>query len=120
DDEGTTYSPHQIILDWNDYAYQAANILLYEKDDNTSYQSLVEALITAVGDVGTLAGEPQIQAVTTIANRIIAAMPSSWFANDDDFVDAFYTVEKTVTYTGYVGASNNATVTLTPFLLQPN
>ncbi|HEX4422457.1 MAG TPA: DUF3103 family protein [Kofleriaceae bacterium] len=120
DYDGTTYTPHQILVDWSTYAYQAANILLYEKDDSTSYQSLVEALITAIGAAGSLAGYPTVQAITDIANRIIAAMPSSWFANDDDYVDAYYTIQENVTYTGYAGASRNATVTLTPFLLQPN
>jgi hypothetical protein len=120
DNDGTTYAPNQIILDWNDYAYQAANIQLFEHDDNTSYQQLVTALVTAVGDAGSLAGYPVVQAITEIANRIIAAMPASWFANDDDYVDSFYTVEKSVSYTGLVGAGNNATVSLQPFLLAPN
>jgi hypothetical protein len=120
DNDGTTYSPNQIILDWNDYAFQAANIQLFEHDDNTSYQQLVTVLVTAIGEIGSLAGQPEIQAVTEIANRIIAAMPASWFTNDDDYVDSFYTVEKTVTYNGLVGASGNATVSLQPFLLAPN
>jgi hypothetical protein len=120
DNDGTTYAPNQIILDWNDYAYQAANIQLFEHDDNTNYQQLVTALVTAVGDAGSLAGYPVVQAITEIANRIIAAMPASWFANDDDYVDSFYTVEKSVSYTGLVGAGNNATVSLQPFLLAPN
>jgi len=120
DYDGTTYTPNQIILDWNDYAYQAANIQLFEHDDSTSYQQLVTALITAVGGVGSLAGYPAVQAISEIANRIIAAMPADWFANDDDYVDSFYTVEKTVSYNGLVGAGGNATVSLQPFLLAPN
>src|ERR1700712_4102302 len=104
DDDGTTYTPHQIVIDWTDYSYQAANIQLFEHDDSTNYQDLVTALITAVGAIGSLAGKPQIQAITEIANRIIAAMPASWFSNDDDYVDTFYTIEKTSSYTGYVGA----------------
>jgi hypothetical protein len=119
-DDKITYYPHQIILDWTDYDYQAANILLYEHDDNMSYQSLVEALVSAVGAAGSLAGYPVVQAIAEIANRIIAAMPSSWFTNTDDYVDAFYTLEKGRTYTNYVGVSNNATVTLTPYYLAPN
>jgi hypothetical protein len=120
DNDGSTYTPQQIILDWSDFTFQAANINLFEKDDNTSYQDLVEALISAVGAAGTLAGKPAIQAITDIANRIIAALPASWFANDDDYVDTFYTVQENVTYTGRIGASNNATVTLTPFFLNSN
>jgi hypothetical protein len=120
DDDGKTYTPNQIILDWNDYAYQAANIQLFEHDDSTNYQQLVSALITAVGGVGSLAGYPVVQAISEIANRIIAAMPADWFANDDDYVDSFYTIEKTVSYNGLVGAGGNATVSLQPFLLAPN
>ncbi|HET9627176.1 MAG TPA: DUF3103 family protein, partial [Kofleriaceae bacterium] len=120
DNDGTTYQPQQIILDWSNFAFQAANINLFEKDDNTSYQDLVTALISAVGAAGSLAGVPTIQAITDIANRIVAALPSSWFANDDDYVDVFYTVQENVQYTGRAGASNNATVTLTPFFLSSN
>lgn len=120
DSDGTTYFPQQIVIDWANYEYQAANIQLYEHDDNTNYQQLVTALVTAVGEIGSLAGKPQIQAITEIANRIIAAMPADWFANDDDYVDSFYTVERAVGYVGRVGAGNNASVTLQPFLLQPN
>jgi len=120
DHDGTTYTPHQIILDWNDYAYQAANLQLFEHDDNTNYQELVTALVTAIGAVGSLAGYPAVQAVTEIANRVIAAMPASWFANDDDYVDSFYTLEKTLSYTNLLGAGHNATISLQPFFLAPN
>jgi len=120
DNDGVTYTPNQILLDWTDYAYQAANIELYEHDDSTNYQDLVTALVTAVGAAGSLAGYPAVQAISEIANRIIAAMPASWFSNDDDYVDSFYTIERSVAYTGLVGASGNATVSLQPFLLVPN
>ena len=47
-------------------------------------------------------------------------MPAGWFSNDDDYVDSFYTLEKGRTYTNLRGVSGNATVTLTPYYLQPN
>jgi hypothetical protein len=87
--------------------------------DSSNYQQLVTALITAVGGVGALAGYPVVQAISEIANRVIAAMPADWFANDD-YVDSFYTIENTVSYNGLVGAGGNATVSLQPFLLAPN
>jgi hypothetical protein len=120
DDDGTTYLPQQIVLDWVNYEYQAANLQLFEHDDNTNYQQLVTALVVAVGEIGSLAGQPEIQAIAEIANRIIAAMPAAWFANDDDYVDSFYTIQRNLTYFGRIGAGGNATVTLQPFLLQPN
>jgi hypothetical protein len=117
---GTTYTPRQIVLDWNDYAYQAANAQLFEHDDSTSYQTLVVELVAAVGAIGSLAGYPEIQAVTEIASRIVSAMPAGWFSNDDDYLDSFYTLEKNASYTGLPGAARNATVTLVPYYLAPN
>ena len=120
DNDGITYTPNQIVVNWSNFAFQIANIELFEHDNNTSYQDLITAIISAVGAAGSLAGFPTVQAVTEIANRIIAAIPSSVFSNDDDFADVFYTIEETKTYTGLVGASKNATVSLTPFFVVAN
>jgi hypothetical protein len=120
DSDGITYTPNQIIVDWSGFAFQVANIQLFEHDDNTSYQNLVMVLVSAVGAVGSLAGVPTLTAITEIANRIIAALPASIFTNDDDYVDSFYTIEQTRSYTNLVGASRNATVSMQPFLVAPN
>jgi len=120
DFDGTTYTPNQILVNWSNFQFQIANIGLFEHDSSTSYQDLITAIISAVGAAGSLAGVPTIQAVTDIANRIIAAIPASVFSNDDDFADVFYTIEETKTYTGLVGASKNATVSLTPFFVVAN
>jgi len=120
DFDNTTYTPNQIIVNWSNFQFQIANIGLFEHDSSTSYQDLITAIISAVGAAGSLAGVPTIQAVTDIANRIIAAIPASVFSNDDDFADVFYTIEETKTYTGLVGASKNATVSLTPFFVVAN
>jgi hypothetical protein len=117
---GTTYTPRQIVLDWTDYGFQAANMQLFEHDDSTSYQTLVVELVAAVGAIGSLAGHPEIQAITEIASRIVAAMPAGWFSNDDDYLDSFYTVEKNASYAALPGAARNATVTLVPYYLAPN
>jgi hypothetical protein len=120
DYDGTTYTPYQIVVNWSNYAYQIANIQLFEHDSNTNYQDLITAIISAVGAAGSLAGYPVVQAITEIANRIIAAIPSSVFTNDDDYVDSLYTIQEYVTYTGYRGAAQNATVSLTPFFVPAN
>lgn len=120
DNDGTTYSPSQIVINWSNFQYQVANLQLFEHDDNSSYQQLITAIISAVGAAGTLAGFPVVQAVTEIANRIIAAIPASVFTNDDDFVDSFYTLQEFTTYTGRVGAGNNATISSQPFTVVAN
>jgi DUF3103 family protein len=117
--DGTDYRPNQILIFWEGYRFAAANVQLYEHDDNTNYQTLVQALISAVG-AGLDLNYPGASMIAEIANRVVAAMPSGWFSNDDDYVDSFYTLEKGQTYTNRVGAAGNAKISLTPYTLQSN
>ena len=119
DHDGRTYSPRQILLYWSDFAYGAADILIYEHDDNTNYQTLVQALITAAGELGNLAGKSEIQAIAEIVNKVVAVMPSGWFSNDDDYVDSFHTVLKTQAESRF-GAAGNAQATMVPYQLPAN
>ncbi len=119
DHDGRYYYPRQVLLYWQDFAYGAADVLLYEHDDNTNYQTLVQALIGAAGELGDLAGKPELQAIAEIANKIVSAMPSGWFANDDDYVDSFYTVLKTMAEARY-GAAGNARMYSIPYQLPTN
>ena len=120
DHDNTTYLPNQLVVNWSNFQYQVANIQLYEHDDNTNYQDLVIAIVSAVGAAGSLAGYPVVQAITEIANRIIAAMPAGVFTNDDDYVDSFYTIQQTYTYTNLIGAGNNARISIRPFTVVSN
>lgn len=117
--DGADYYPNQILIFWEGYRFAAANVMLYEHDDNTNYQTLVQALISAVG-AGLDLNYPGASVVAEIANRIVAAMPAGWFSNDDDYVDSFYTLEKGQTYTNRMGAAGNAKISLVPYTLQAN
>jgi hypothetical protein len=119
DHDGTSYFPNQILVLWETYRFAAANVQLYEHDDDTNYHDLVLALVSAVEAVLDLTA-PEYAIIARIANAIITAMPDAWFANDDDYIDSFYTLEKGRAYTDLIGAAGNATVTLTPYILQGN
>ncbi|MDK2124385.1 DUF3103 family protein [Parachitinimonas caeni] len=119
DYSGQDYYPNQVLIVWNDYRYQAANVLLYEHDDNTNYKDLVVAIISGVEKI-LGAFKPEFAVIATVAGAIVQAMPSHWFSNDDDYVDSFYTLEKGKTYTDYPGAGANAVITLTPLQIKPN
>jgi hypothetical protein len=117
DHDGTDYTPNQIMIFWSEYRYAAANVQLFEHDDNTNYKDLAVALsqgVTAI--LGAFA--PTYAVIGQVATAILQAMPAGWFANDDDYVDSFYTLEKGRTYTNHLGAARNATVTLSPYTLQ--
>lgn len=121
DKEDTTYYPNQIVIFWSQYRYAAANINLYEKDDNYNWQELIDVILQATASV--MATFPQTApyaGLATLANTIIQAMPSQWFTNNDDYVDVFYTIEKGRYYSSYYGASANAKVSMAPYILQQN
>lgn len=121
DKDKKDYYPNQIMLFWDDYAYQAANIQLFEKDDNQNYQALAGAILNGVFQIiGTVSGQPWVNVLGQVANAILEAMPSSWFTNDDDYVDSFYTIEKNRTYTNYYGAAGNAKVNMSPYFIPAN
>lgn len=120
DQQAIEYYPRQIIVDWRQFGFQAVNVLLYEHDDNTSYQTLVQALIGVIGEIGSLAGYPEAVAIETIASAIVQAMPAHWFANADDFVDAVYTLEKSAGVNGRWGAGANVRVDYMPYTLSGN
>lgn len=121
DYDGTDYYPNQILLFWSDYSYQGANIQIYEQDSNYNYKELTTIIINGVATVaGTISAQPWISALGTVASAIANALPDDWYTDNDDYVDSFYTVMKTTTYTDYSGAANNAKMTLAPFFVPAN
>ncbi|SEC83567.1 Protein of unknown function [Tenacibaculum sp. MAR_2009_124] len=121
DHEGTDYYPNQILLFWDDYQYQAANIQFFEKDDSGNYKELTQTIINGVFQIlGTVATQPWVNVLGQVAGAILEAMPEEWFRNDDDYVDSLYTIEKNKSYTNYFGARGNAKVNLSPFYVAPN
>ncbi|MFC9957802.1 DUF3103 family protein [Streptomyces nigra] len=105
DDEGTTYSPGQILVNWSNYKYNLADVVLMEDDGDTNYSSLAKALaavLLTIADQG---------AYIPLVDAIIDAMPTSWWTDDPDYVDAFYTLARETTGTRS-GASANARMTV--------
>lgn len=122
DYSGKNYYPNQIVIHWEMLRFNVANVTLFEKDSNTNYKDLIKVLVTAVGAGVALAGGDYAIApkVAEIANVLISAMPDSWFTNDDDYVDSFYTLEKGKNYSNYYGAGGNARVSLVDYFYYDN
>ncbi|WP_299834389.1 DUF3103 family protein [uncultured Tenacibaculum sp.] len=121
DHDDTDYYPNQILLFWDDYKYQAANIQLFEKDDNVNYKDLTSTIVNGVFQIiGTISTQPWVNALGQVAGAIIQAMPDQWYTNNDDYVDSFYTIEKNKSYTNHYGARGNAKVNLAPFFVAAN
>ena len=120
DHDKTDYYPNQILVNWNDYNYNAVNFSMYEEDSQTNYKDLAKVIVTAIGAIGSLAGfEPAI-AIAQITNRIQDAMPDSWYTDDHDYVDTCYTIVKGQTLNDQWCARRNAKISVGPFNLQSN
>ncbi|MER6033547.1 DUF3103 family protein [Streptomyces sp. NPDC001835] len=100
DDTDTTYYPNQILVNWSLYKYDLADVVMMEDDGDTNYSSLAKALAAAlltIADQG---------AYVPLADAVIDAMPASWWTDDPDYVDSWYTLAKTTTGTRAGAAAN--------------
>lgn len=111
DDDGTTYYPNQILVNWSNYKYNLADVVMMEDDGDENYAALAKALADAlltITDQG---------AYVPLVDAILAAIPSSWYTNDADYVDSWYTLAQTSS--GQLnGARGNGRMTVEPYFVQ--
>ena len=108
DDANHTYYPNQLVIHWNRYKYNAADIVFMEDDGDTNYLQLAQALVSALAyilDAG---------AYAPLVSAILNAMPGSWWTDDPDFVDACYAVTQEANWTRNC-AGGNGTLSVRPF-----
>ncbi|NUT95000.1 MAG: DUF3103 family protein [Saccharothrix sp.] len=112
DEDGKTYYPNQLLVHFSGYKYNLADLVMMEEDGGTNYRdlalALAQALLTIV-DGG---------AYIPLVNAIINALPDSWWTDDPDYVDSWYTLS-TATSGTLRGAAGNGTMTVTPYWVSP-
>jgi Protein of unknown function (DUF3103) len=112
DNDGSTYYPGQLIVHFSAYKYNLADFVMMEDDGDTNYQQLAiaiaDALLTIV-DGG---------AYVPLVNAILNALPASWWTDDPDYVDSWYTLSTTSSGT-LNGAAGNGTMTVAPYWVAP-
>ncbi|MGY5010560.1 DUF3103 family protein [Streptomyces sp. 900105755] len=111
DYDGTIYYPNQILVNWSNYKYNLADVVMMEDDDGTNYRALAQAITTAlltVTDQGTY---------IPLVNAVLSAIPDSWFTDDPDYVESWYTLAQNST--GRLnGASGNGWMTVEPYFVE--
>ncbi|MEU9578425.1 DUF3103 family protein [Streptomyces chilikensis] len=93
DQAGTTYRPNRILVDWSRYKYNPADVVMTEDDGDTDYSALakaVAAVLLTIADLG---------AYVPLVDPVVDALPSSFWTDDADFVDAWYTLARETTGT---------------------
>ncbi|MET9088935.1 DUF3103 family protein [Streptomyces sp. NPDC004237] len=111
DYDGTVYYPNQILVNWSNYKYNLADVVMMEDDDGTNYRALAQAITTAlltVTDQG---------AYIPLVNAVLSAIPDSWFTDDPDYVESWYTLARNAS--GRLnGASGNGWMTVEPYFVE--
>ncbi|MEU8269190.1 DUF3103 family protein [Sphaerisporangium sp. NPDC049002] len=108
DNDGTTYYPNQLLVHFSAYKYNLADVVMMEDDGDTNYQQLAQAIATAlltIVDGG---------AYTPLVNAIISAIPTSWWTDDPDYVDSWYTLS-TASSGRRNGAAGNGWMDVAPY-----
>ncbi|MFI8325575.1 DUF3103 family protein [Streptomyces sp. NPDC085529] len=93
DDAGTTYHPNQILVNWSLYKYNLADAVMMEDDGDTDYSALAKAIAAALLTIADLG------AYIPLVDPVVDALPSSFWTDDADFVDAWYTLAREMTGT---------------------
>ncbi|MGW4701614.1 DUF3103 family protein, partial [Streptomyces sp. NPDC004285] len=92
-DDGTTYYPNQILVNWSQYKYNLADVVMMEDDGDTNYSALAKAIATALLTIVDLG------AYVPLVDPVVDAIPTSFWTDDADFVDAWYTLARETTGT---------------------
>ena len=112
DYDNTTYYPNQLIVHFDAYKYNLADFVMMEDDGDTNYRDLAIALASAlltIADAGSY---------IPLVDAILNAMPDSWWTDDPDYVDSWYTLS-THTNGHFNGARANGWMDLKPYWVEP-
>jgi hypothetical protein len=111
DNDHTTYYPNQILVNWSNYKYNLADVVMMEDDGDTNYSALAQAIADAlltITDQG---------AYVPLVDAVLAAIPTSWWTNDPDYVDSWYTLAQSSS--GRLnGARGNGWMSVSPYFVQ--
>jgi len=112
DHDGTTYYPNQLVVHFNAYKYNLADIVMMEDDGDTNYQQLAIAIaniLLTIVDAG---------AYAPLVTAILNAIPTSWWTDDPDYVDSWYTLA-TSSNGRLNGAAANGWMDVVPYWVEP-
>lgn len=110
DEDGRTYYPNQILVNWSFYKYDLADAVMMEEDGGTNYRELAKALAAAlltITDQGMY---------IPLVDALLDAIPTDWWTDDPDYVDSWYTLAQG-DHGALNGAAGNGTMTVEPYFV---
>ncbi|MBB5868237.1 hypothetical protein F4553_001616 [Allocatelliglobosispora scoriae] len=110
--DGTTYYPNQLLVHFSAYKYNLADVVMMEDDGDTNYLQLAQAIaaiLLTITDQG---------AYIPLVNAILNAIPTSWWTDDPDYTESWYTLA-TWSSGRLNGASGNGWMDVSPYWVAP-
>jgi Protein of unknown function (DUF3103) len=110
--DGTTYHPNQLLVHFSAYKYNLVDAVMMEDDGDTNYLQLAQAIAAAlltIVDAGTY---------IPLVSAILNAIPTSWWTDDPDYVDSWYTLATSSSSRLY-GAAANGWMDVSPYWVAP-
>ncbi|MEU6285619.1 DUF3103 family protein [Streptomyces sp. NPDC047028] len=107
----TTYYPNQILVNWSQYKYDLTDVVMMEGDSDTNYETIAQAIadaLLAITDQGTY---------IPLVNAVLNALPTSWWTDDDDYVESWYSLASN-SKGRLSGASGNGWMTVEPYFVK--
>ena len=111
DNDGTTYYPNQLLVHSRHYKYNLADIVMMEDDGDTNYLQLAQAIASVAADHR---GRRRLRAA---GQRDPRRHPASWWTDDPDYVDSWYTLS-TASSGRLNGAAANGWMDAVPHLVE--
>ncbi|MGW9437013.1 DUF3103 family protein [Streptomyces sp. NPDC055607] len=102
------YAPHQILVNWSHFKFNAADMVMMEEDTGANYADLTAAVAKALLKI------IKQDEYVPLVDEVIKAIPQAWFTDDHDYVDSLYTLQKNASG-ARSGVARNGVYELRPF-----
>lgn len=123
---GVTYDAGgEPIIFWDKYDFEEVSIVFMEHDTGANFKEIALALTKGVEESFLFRAVPSwmdpsgISAAVRIADKVLSAMPSSWFTDDDDHLDTRPVIRIDKPYHQVHGRNKNAKFSLWDSAIKP-
>ncbi|SMF17311.1 DUF3103 family protein [Pseudobacteriovorax antillogorgiicola] len=126
EDEDKTYRVNKVIHIWEVNRYQILDIAFFEHDSGYNYSEITKIAVGAAASITAIFVDPTgttlavVQAVSSVLSKVIDAIPSSAWTDDDDFIDSINTIEKYTDGTFYPSSRGDVEANISLFELKMN
>lgn len=108
------YYPDHVLVDWSRFGTGYVNVQLFEDDGASQYDRMSADIAAAFSVADDWTRDTPLNVVRSIGEVVMAVLKTRILANETDYVDSFYVIERGKKYLNHNGAGVNAMITIEP------